>query len=84
MLLGRCAHFCTASTSHHNVACRQGWLNPVRTVAQAIDLPSRSISVVGSDGSQESISYDLLVGADGSNSAVRSAVSEAVRYAHAS
>ena len=50
-----------------------------RNAAQGIDLSSRSVRVAGPDGTEQHLGYDLLVGADGSNSVVRGALADAVR-----
>ena len=46
---------------------------------QGIDLASRSVRIIGPDGAEQQLGYDLLVGADGSSSVVRSALAEEVR-----
>lgn len=45
-----------------------------KTAVDTVDLEAKTVTAVSEDGKKETIPYDLLVGADGVNSAVRTAV----------
>ncbi|MBT3449235.1 MAG: FAD-dependent monooxygenase [Bacteroidetes Order II. Incertae sedis bacterium] len=48
------------------------------TAVSSIDLVQKTISITGSDGQANSLSYDLLFGADGAGSVVRSEIEQSV------